>query len=259
MLDRTIQRETAVRFVPRLGRKRPLIERIYQYRPIVLWLLLPGAWIGGGALLQVGKVGELLSTVHVVGALLYIGIFALGCHLLGGRDDVRCIISAHERKHLMQSPDRRRIAVAIALRRSAWLAWLNESHKRVNLMQVFRSAAWRALLVAGLFLSTGVELWKQRRFDVAKSSSGPLHSVLVFSNTLLTVLVIVAGYRILARIHKRLVNSLSDRHCPDCEYSLEPGETVSPEPGVTVEFGPARCPECGTPWPRVPPIYSLKA
>lgn len=47
----------------------------------------------------------------------------------------------------------------------------------------------------------------------------------------------------------RLTRSLRDRACPDCNYNL----AGAPEglPGSLA--GPRTCPECGAPWPLVPP------
>ncbi|HVZ94692.1 MAG TPA: hypothetical protein VG797_09300 [Phycisphaerales bacterium] len=57
--------------------------------------------------------------------------------------------------------------------------------------------------------------------------------------------------------HRRIVTidrDCADRACPDCGYDL----SGTPEglPGVAAagrRAGPARCPECGIPWPFIPP------
>lgn len=57
---------------------------------------------------------------------------------------------------------------------------------------------------------------------------------------------------------KRLASSLETRSCPDCAYPLAdipPGIDPSLLGGVNV--GPARCHECGTPWPLVPPYLDI--
>lgn len=49
-----------------------------------------------------------------------------------------------------------------------------------------------------------------------------------------------------------LRRTLRDRCCPDCGYDLV---TVKPafEPSMLHVIGPRACPECGSPWPLVPP------
>lgn len=58
----------------------------------------------------------------------------------------------------------------------------------------------------------------------------------------LAVLVFIRLCVLVRRRHRRR-RALLDRCCPDCDY------LVSEQPG---DFGPARCPECGSPWPLVP-------
>ena len=50
------------------------------------------------------------------------------------------------------------------------------------------------------------------------------------------------------RIRRTLVFSL----CPDCEYSLAELPDAIELPGDE-RTGPAICPECGCPWPLIPP------
>jgi hypothetical protein len=49
-----------------------------------------------------------------------------------------------------------------------------------------------------------------------------------------------------------LQRTLRNRCCPDCGYDLV---TVKPafEPSMLHVIGPRACPECGSPWPLVPP------
>lgn len=72
---------------------------------------------------------------------------------------------------------------------------------------------------------------------------------------------IVAGFTGIWYSHRRygvvcrgLGASLQSRSCPDCGYPLgdiPPG--IDPSLLGGVNAGPARCHECGTPWPLVPP------
>ena len=44
-----------------------------------------------------------------------------------------------------------------------------------------------------------------------------------------------------------------DARCPDCWYDLSGTTVLRPELLDGAFLGPARCPECGAPWPLVPP------
>jgi hypothetical protein len=56
------------------------------------------------------------------------------------------------------------------------------------------------------------------------------------------------------RVRGRLRDALSLRSCPDCGYDLKGHDPALP-PGMlgSTDVGPALCPECGSPWPLVPP------
>lgn len=50
----------------------------------------------------------------------------------------------------------------------------------------------------------------------------------------------------------RLRRTLRDRSCPDCDYGLASTKPAF-EPALLRIVGPKACPECGSPWPLVPP------
>lgn len=55
-------------------------------------------------------------------------------------------------------------------------------------------------------------------------------------------------------MRRRTLRRLDSLSCPDCGYGLRgtpPG--VAPERLKGLPTGPAACPECGSPWPLIPP------
>lgn len=75
----------------------------------------------------------------------------------------------------------------------------------------------------------------------------------------LVVLVPFVGlFGLLAFVHvasRRHQSRLLNRCCVDCGYTLDHlPSMLSPLDGAAVDTGPARCPECGCPWPLIPPI-----
>lgn len=49
----------------------------------------------------------------------------------------------------------------------------------------------------------------------------------------------------------RAVRAVRNRRCPDCNYDLSGLPDAIEIDGLSI--GPDRCPECGSPWPLVPP------
>lgn len=62
------------------------------------------------------------------------------------------------------------------------------------------------------------------------------------------------GLWLAGRVLRRLDRSAREPVCPDCEYDLSgvPG-AFDVKATANVPVGPRRCPECGCPWPLVPP------
>lgn len=75
----------------------------------------------------------------------------------------------------------------------------------------------------------------------------------------LALLLIVTGLVVALQVHRRdqlkpALIALDRCECPDCGYDLAgttPGLPLERTNGVNV--GPRLCPECGVPWPLVPP------
>lgn len=65
---------------------------------------------------------------------------------------------------------------------------------------------------------------------------------------------ITASRRRLGRALRETTESLSQAQCPDCSYTLAAiPNAIDPALLNGISTGPARCPECGTHWPLVPP------
>lgn len=52
--------------------------------------------------------------------------------------------------------------------------------------------------------------------------------------------------------------TIADRICPDCAYDLSSLPDALPAEALAhIRVGPAHCPECGVPWPLIPPPAPL--
>jgi hypothetical protein len=66
----------------------------------------------------------------------------------------------------------------------------------------------------------------------------------------------IGGLFVYAKLgSRRHLTRLKGDLCIDCGYSLGelPAERLVTRDGGSVSVGPERCPECGCPWPMVPP------
>ena len=77
---------------------------------------------------------------------------------------------------------------------------------------------------------------------------------------LVLIAIPIVTWRIRSATHRRGIRrSLFDGCCPTCGYTLADkmiGGVVRPVSWIPV--GPARCPECGTHWPLVPPPVPVR-
>lgn len=73
--------------------------------------------------------------------------------------------------------------------------------------------------------------------------------------SLAPMLALVTLYIIASRLPGRLTGAAANRRCPDCDYPLAdlPSPFDSASSAAPIRSGPERCPECGTPWPLIPP------
>jgi len=78
---------------------------------------------------------------------------------------------------------------------------------------------------------------------------------LSFSITLVMFYVALFGLPAILgrRLVKRLKRCLEHHDCPDCSYPLDDFSTGRYRDQPIAHLGPARCNECGVPWPLLPP------
>jgi len=53
--------------------------------------------------------------------------------------------------------------------------------------------------------------------------------------------------------HAKAISRLEGEHCPACQFSLVGLPPAVPVELAQIDFGPQMCPECGQPWPKIPP------
>lgn len=80
--------------------------------------------------------------------------------------------------------------------------------------------------------------------------SNPLAAFLALPISAVATLMMTA-YR--CRLAGRLVRAIRMPQCPACAYDVSALSAIPPERIDGQISGPDRCPECGTPWPLIPP------
>lgn len=71
---------------------------------------------------------------------------------------------------------------------------------------------------------------------------------------LASAVLVSAGIARTEFLRRRALRRLESRSCPDCGYRLQGAPAaVAPKLLKGVPSGPVACPECGSPWPLIPP------
>jgi len=256
MLDRTIKREKPVRFVGRLGRKRPLWERWLRGKRVLPVLGIVAIQILGATLLSAERKmpPAELSGATVMGIILYLACMAGILRVFSAQDDVRCIISARERARFAVNPDRRMTMEELFKRRRKWEAWIEES-SILKPMLVLQSAWFRASVVAFVASAAGLQLWRDHAQLTSLRATAENAFLLFYAGGFLSM--VAFGIWTWRRIKRTLEESLRGEACPDCGYRIVVSE--SGHPGTEIAIGPSRCSECGCPWPLIPPQAANRA
>ena len=82
------------------------------------------------------------------------------------------------------------------------------------------------------------------------------HPLIAIPATQSTLVAIVVLFMYGSRLPRRISHAIRAGQCPDCRYDLStlPSPFASSEPRP-INSGPERCPECGAPWPLIPPAF----
>jgi len=250
-----------VRFPPRLGRRRPVIERVKKWaaaNPSLSWwvfviviLIWTALMIMAGSMLE-RKVGEWVRLV--CGMLGIVVPYAAYIILAYGRMDLQCVYAAHQRTRAMRGSKNEAVASEIADRRWYWTSRIKNMGSSQTVYRLMMRSMASRLFMCLLFAY----------FTLAKISSGErggrprgLNSWNSLPINFAMLAILLSFFALNAwlwrRMKRRLRRSVEGIECPDCGYEIDPGAPVLAESGVEVSFGQSRCTECGCPWPLVPP------
>lgn len=113
--------------------------------------------------------------------------------------------------------------------------------RRLRILQILLPVALAACILLG-YLSAVL--------------SGPVRLVpafltlfTIFSTAVLTVRLLLLHHPL-----SRLIDAIDHRRCPDCGYDLTGAPpAIDPTRLAGADVGPRLCPECGSPWPLLPP------
>lgn len=167
-------------------------------------------------------------------------------------DDPRCIPIRRKRDRLSAAMGDAQTADELVRRRKFWRLQLDnpDSGAHLTLMRM----SWRSLAITLLPLTLVVLLIFEPIFlpGAIRSRSFRDVSTSVAMMGLCIVLYSVSNFAA-SRRKKALHRSTLSNVCPECAYEQPRGTIGRTSDGTLVDFGPPRCPECGTPWPLIPP------
>lgn len=130
----------------------------------------------------------------------------------------------------------------LARRRAAWSKPFDDLPTQTSAAPTWGLVFTPKLWVIAIAAMLGVSI-----FSVSSRGSSSLPFIMV------NALWAIPSYSLRSSI-KRLTVCAANGRCPDCNYTLKgvPARVLGAGE-VRLDLGPKRCPECGSPWPLIPP------
>jgi len=256
----------APRTVPRLGMRRPLIERLnlWTWKRLGRWrfqivIVVAFACSFGAVLLSYWLFRQGWIGARVV-QLLWLGIIACAMTplvLFTLTSDPRLLTVSRLRCGLTRRMTARD-ASHLSHRRAVWLVDL-KTHALLLQEGVVGSAMSMLLtLLVPLTIQLARTIMQWTVPDGPALIPAPSHAskyfvTVPFAVTMIGIVYLATLVMVLHQRIKWVFRSVARDTCPECQYPQQPGTIVQDEQGRPVHFGPSACSECGTPWPLIPP------
>lgn len=236
-----------------LGERRPpTLHRIPAYLALGVSILILAGYLLLGRIVLGLSASALALPLDILGVAGYgVALSYVWSHPL----PTGCVVQQRRRTSLARAarPDDNTVAGEILRRREGWRRRLAGQLEVRHHLQLLNGDPRASVLFYGGMSVAG--------FLGALHAAAPhLSEVIPCAGQATMLLAAVAGALRGVSILRRLKRSLRDSVCPDCAYplgDLPPG--LPQPPGSATLIGPARCPECGAPWPLVPaPLESVR-
>lgn len=163
-------------------------------------------------------------------------------------DRSRLVRRMLRRPRPLHADDLQQVARELAQRRRAWEAYLGSKSHMVGKLNIVHFDRWARTLLYASILANCISPVMQRVIE-GISPALALFPALLGWFGFFCIYLRIKHVRQLAR------DTLADATCPDCRYPLrEIPSVIDPATTFDVPIGPERCPECGCPWPLIPPV-----
>jgi|GEM_PF-6343983 len=249
------------RLVPALGRRHRWINRAratqtrqalasggsrgnWVFAPYFLAMFLPATLMD--------KTPPLFRVAVIIALAVMAALLTIRGMIEAYTHDPRHVLLRRRRERLLADAPSWHEADILQYRRAFWLREL--AYRRFHTQFLLASCSAYGLpvmllpivLIAGVLALSLVPTWAPiLRMD-------PIHAALSFAPPVVVLFLMGPAWWSIRRC-KRVHRSLIENNCPECDYPQPSGVRVVASDGKTVEFGPRACPECGEPWPRIPP------
>lgn len=251
-------RRTRPRRVPSLGHRPTRLQRVLSTRAdwsstairslytlpfqfsIMTMPISIGLLRGPLAIVAFGVTGALGLLFVVLGALSIL------------TPDPRCVLLRRRRERITTAMNQPRTADELVRRRAFWRLQIDnpDSGTLVTLMRT----SWWSLLIAVIPLMLVIFIIFEPILMPLAVRSRSSHDIWSWVG----LIGVCGGFYVgpllkASRRKKALHRSTLSNVCPECAYEQPRGTIGRTSDGTLVDFGPPRCPECGTPWPLIPP------